>query len=335
MVQKGDVIERTVAKMELSQQKKKEVVEYILQHKPYLLGSAFKSTRIRECCNVLKFRDYLNGEQRLYGANFCKYDKFCLACSTRRSIRMIQRFEQWIQQYRLYDKHWYHITLTVRHNSSQSLKTVMDKLCTAKGKVAKRYRNWKRPEQKTKSFMNNFDWLICSIEVTQSEKGWWHPHIHILACSDKKLPTKVIYLFGKRIELNEDLQNEWHEITKDSYQVSMREITVTDGYFDRKGIGEVFKYAVKFSTLDVPHLVELIELQHTRKYHFFSTYGIFRGWKLDSKPTDEDKNFVEKTLEYFEDEYIQTEETEQTVEISQKKAIDLSEVVEQMEPLSI
>ena len=52
----------------------------------------------------------------------------------------------------------------------------------------------------------------------------------------------------------------------------MRRVDVSDGYFDRKGIGEVFKYAVKFSTLDVPHLVELIELQHTRKYHFFSTY---------------------------------------------------------------
>ena len=115
----------------------------------------------------------------------------------------------------------------------------------------------------------------------------------------------------------------------------MREITVTDGYFDRKGIGEVFKYAVKFSTLDVPHLVELIELQHTRKYHFFSTYGIFRGWKLDSKPTNEDKNFVEKTFEYFEDEYLQTDETEQTIELPQKNIIDISEVVEQMETISI
>ena len=93
-MQKGDVIERTVAKMELSQQKKKEIVEYMQRYKPHLLGSVFKSDRIKDCCNVLMFRDYLNGEQKLYKANFCKYDKFCLACSTRRSIRMIQRFEQ-------------------------------------------------------------------------------------------------------------------------------------------------------------------------------------------------------------------------------------------------
>jgi hypothetical protein len=80
--------------MEENQKKKKEIIEYIQEHKPYLLGSVFKSTRIRECCNELRFRDYLNGKQKLYKANFCKYDKFCLACSTRRSIRMIKRFTQ-------------------------------------------------------------------------------------------------------------------------------------------------------------------------------------------------------------------------------------------------
>ena len=143
MLQKGNIIERTVAKMELSQQKKKEIVDYMERHKPGLLGSVFKQGRIRECCNVLTFRDYLNGEQKLYRASFCKYDKFCLACSTRRSIRMIQKFEKWIQQYGLYNKQWYHITLTVRHNKNQSLREVMDKLWEAREKLAKRYRNGK------------------------------------------------------------------------------------------------------------------------------------------------------------------------------------------------
>ena len=87
-----NLLYRTVTKMKESQKKKKEIVEYIQKYKPELLGSVFKSTRIRDCCNELIFRDYLTGKQKLYRANFCKYDKFCLACSTRRSIRMIQRF---------------------------------------------------------------------------------------------------------------------------------------------------------------------------------------------------------------------------------------------------
>ena len=271
------------------------------QHKPHLLGSMFKSNRIKNCCNVLIFRDYLNWKQRLHRANFCKYDKFCLACSTRRSIRMIHRFIEWIQQYNLYNKQRYHITLTVRHNRNQSLKMVLDKLCMAKEKLWKNYRNWKRIAQKSKSFMNYFDWIVSSIEVTYNEKNWRHPHIHILACSDYDLPIQ--YLPKWQCHWNEELQNEWHKITWDSYQISMRKIKVDEWHFDRQWIWEVFKYAVKFSTLDVPHLVDLIELQHNRKYHFFSTYGIFRWWKLDKKEQKETEEFVERTLTYFEDEY--------------------------------
>ena len=298
-----NLLERTVSKMERSQQKKKEIVEYMEQHKPHLLGSMFKSNRIKDCCNVLIFRDYLNWEQKLYKANFCKYDKFCLACSTRRSIRMIHRFEEWIQQYKLYNKHRYHITLTVRHNRNQSLKMVLDKLCTAKEKLGKRYRNWKRTSQINKSFMNYFDWIVNSIEVTYNEKNGRHPHIHILACSDYDLSTE--YLFKWQCYWNRALQEERYKITWDSYQISMRKIRVDQWYFDRNWIWEVFKYAVKFSTLDVPHLVDLIELQHNRKYHFFSTYGIFRWWKLDKENKWEDNDFVEKTLTYFEDEYVE------------------------------
>jgi len=330
------LLERTVAKMEKSQEKKKEIVAYMEQHKPHLLGWVFKSMRIKECCNVLTFRDYLNGEQKLYSTNFCKYDKFCLACSTRRSIKMIQRFMQWIQQYGLYNKHRYHITLTVKHNRGQDLKTVLDKLCTAKEKLWKRYRNWKRNSQKTKSFMNNFDWIVSSIEVTRNERNWWHPHIHILACSDYELPIVVEYPWWKEAHVNKELQKERYHVTWDSYQISMRKVDVRDGYFDRQWIWEVFKYAVKFSTLDTPHLVDLIELQHCRKYHFFSTYGIFRWWKLD-KNEDEEENglFVERTLEYFWDEYQEQDETKEMIERLHKKIIDLPEVVNQMETVSI
>jgi len=93
MIQSEDIIQRTIHKMETSQAKKKEITSYLEEHKPHLLGSIWKKGRVKECCNILIFRDYLNGEKRLYKSNFCKYDKFCLACATRRSIKMIQKFE--------------------------------------------------------------------------------------------------------------------------------------------------------------------------------------------------------------------------------------------------
>ena len=258
--------------MTASQQKKKEIIEYMEDNKPHLLWSVFKKWRIRDCCNELIFREYLDWTQKLHKSNFCKYDKFCLACSTRRSIRMIHRFEQWIEQYWLQSKYRYHITLTVRHNRNQTLKSVMDKLFHAKEKLAKNYRNWKRDTQKTKSFMNNFDWIVASVEVTFSERNWWHPHIHMLACSDHPIKTEYLKIWD--CYGNRELQKERYKITKDSYQISMRPIDVTKDHFDRKWIWEVFKYAVKFSTLDVPHLVDLIDLQHGRKRHFFEPVSI-------------------------------------------------------------
>ncbi len=338
---KSDLLQRTVAKMERSQQKKKEIVAYIEKNKPFLLWSKDKQHRIKECCNVLKFRDYMNWEQKLYKSNFCKYDKFCLACSTRRSIKMIQRFMQWIEQYQLYNKHRYHITLTVKHNKNQSLKTVLNKLCLAKEKLWKRYRNWKRDSQKNKSFMNNFDWIVSSIEVTYNERNWRHPHIHMLVCWDKEIQTETIYPWWKEAHVNKELQKERYKITWDSYQLSIRKVKVDNGYFDRSWIWEVFKYAVKFSTLDTPHLVELVELQHNRKYHFFSTYWIFRGRKLDKNNTKEDSNYyVEKTLEYFEDdEEYQTQEIEiydkkEIIALQNKNRIALWNIVKQFETVS-
>jgi hypothetical protein len=253
---------------------------------------------------------------------------------------MIQRFMKWIEQYQLYNKHRYHITLTVRHNKNQTLKTVLDKLCTAKEKLWKRYRNWKIPNQKKKSFMNNFDWIVSSIEVTWSEKNWWHPHIHILACSDKELPTD--YVARGFHYWNRELQLERYNITKDSFQIAMREITVKDWYFDRSWIWEVFKYAVKFSTLDVPHLVELIELQHNRKYHFFSTYWIFRWWKLEQDNKEDDADyFIEKTLEYFpNDEEYKTQQVDifdrdESIALKNKKIATLWIIVNELDKISI
>lgn len=64
----------------------------------------------------------------------------------------------------------------------------------------------------------------------------------------------------------------------------MRPVKVDKGYFERQGLAEVFKYAIKFSTLSVPRLVDLMKLQQRRKYKFYATYGIFRGRSAMKSP---------------------------------------------------
>lgn len=80
---------------------------------------------------------------------------------------------------------------------------------------------------------------------------------------------------------------EWYEITWDSFCVAMRPIDISKNHYERTGIAEVFKYAIKFSQLDVPQLVHLIDIQKRRQYRFYPSYWCFRGiFKKTDKKSD-------------------------------------------------
>jgi len=275
---KQSLYKRTIDKMVKSQKKKAEVVAYIEENAPHLLWNEYRAGRIRECCNVVRFINFWHWNQKLYKSNFCKYDKLCLACATRRAIKKIQLFEAMIQKYWYEGKHWYHITLTIRHKQSDTLEQLMDRLIELRGKISQLIRNCKRPEQRKNTFFWQFEWMVASIEVTHW-KNWRHPHIHMLVCWDKEIDTEYSSFLWS--ESNRDLQKEWFWLTKDSYSVGMRKVDVAKNNYDRQGIAEVFKYAVKFTTLSTPKLVELIDLQKRKQYRFYATYGIFRWWKIE------------------------------------------------------
>lgn len=109
----------------------------------------------------------------------------------------------------------------------------MEKLWHSKEKLAQSFRNSKRQNHKKKSFMHNFVGMVSSVEITYGKNGW-HPHIHMLVCSDKEIPTE--YSKVLTAQSNRDLQREWYNITKDSYSVGMRKIEVNKGSFSRRGI---------------------------------------------------------------------------------------------------
>lgn len=274
-------MKRTLLKLKKSQKLKKELFEYLAIHKPHLLNHSMKANRIKECSNIVAFRENLETWKReLLSANFCKYDRICIACATKRAIRMIKRFEQGIRENDLYKKKRYYIVLTIKHWKNDKLEDLLEKLMRWKQKMARNFRNSKRSKQKSKSFFHYFDWMVISIEVSHKWKHWRHPHINILACSDYDIPIEKRYT---RWTTNEQLKQERLKITWDSYVHNIRQINVSSDHFTTSGIGEVFKYAIKFSDLTVAQLAEVMDVQHKKWYRFFSTYGIFRGWKVDDK----------------------------------------------------
>ncbi len=286
--QPKDLITRTVEKFRRSQEKKRELIKYLIANKPNLIKSVWKRKRIKDCWNVLLFEQLANWEHKLKSGSFCKYDKFCLACSTRRAIKMIQRFESFIKEKELTTKNWYYIVLTIKHSYNDKLPDLLSKLTNAKDKLARNYRNGKRKTHKTKSFFTQFDGMVSSIEVTKNKNGW-HPHLNLLVCTDNEIQinhNRYSSPSGKGSNTNEQIRSEWKKLTGDSFIHNIRKIDVSQNHFNLNGIGEVFKYAVKFSSLAVDQLAEIVELQQRKKLRFYDTYGIFRKmekWEQNGK----------------------------------------------------
>lgn len=277
------VFHSTMEKLKKSQQMKAKLLPYVQERYPYLLKNPHRKQRITECCNLVSFRRYLEtGDVQLISANFCKYDRICIACATKRAMRMIKKFSQGIEKGRLYNKKWYYIVLTISHTKRDKLESLMNRLKLYKNRLARAYRNSKRNHQKKKSFFSIFDGMVISIEIAHKGDNWWHPHINILACCDKDIPIE----YGKfaRWDINQQLLQERKDITDGtSYIHNIRPIEVKRDHFSRSGIGEVFKYAIKFSDLSMEQLAEVMAIQYIHQYRFFATYGIFRGWKIEEK----------------------------------------------------
>lgn len=91
--QQKKVFHSTIAKFEKSQKLKNELIPYLTDHYPSLLGKESRKQRIKECCNSISFRRYLDsGDVCLSNASFCKYDRICIACATKRAMKMIKKF---------------------------------------------------------------------------------------------------------------------------------------------------------------------------------------------------------------------------------------------------
>jgi hypothetical protein len=162
----------TIEKLKKSQLMKAKLLPYIQETYPHLLNNPHRKQRITECCNLVSFRRYLeSGDVQLVSSNFCKYDRICVACATKRAMRMIKKFSHGIEEHKLQSKQRYYIVLTISHKYGDSLTDLMDRLMLYKEKLARAYRNSKRPNQRSKSFFSQFDGMVVSIEIAHSGKN--------------------------------------------------------------------------------------------------------------------------------------------------------------------
>ena len=122
---------------------------------------------------------------------------------------------------------------------------------------------------------------VGSFEVKRgSGSGSWHPHAHyIWLCNEA--PNCAL------------LSQEWHALTGDSFIVDVTPFH--DGKDVSEGFLEVFKYALKTSTMDHADNWEAFMVLRGRR--LVSSFGIFRGVDIPESMCDE---FDEADLPYYE-----------------------------------
>lgn len=223
--------------------------------------------KLRGCGNYLVFRDYYTvGKVRLHAASFCRKHLLCPLCAIRRGAKLVSA---------------YLARLQVIRDANPALKAYLVTLTVKNGPdLEERYAHLHRSLRSYHKLRHSPDVVrevqqakgaVWSYEFKRGHNsGEWHPHVHaVWLCETPPDPYK--------------LSAEWHAITGDSFIVDVTPFHDQDDVVS--GFLEVFKYAVKFSSL--PLADNWIGFQVLSGRRMVASFGEFYGLQVPEALTDE------------------------------------------------
>lgn len=220
-----------------------------------------KSKRVKECAEVLRFKENaVSGERKLYQAWFCK-SQLCPICSWRKSIKLgFQNRTIVANINKDYPRmNWLFLTLTIKNVEADELRDSLSQLTKAfdrlfkykdVDKVVKGYFRatevtydgdefiTKKKFQKQRKY-----YLDRGLEIGDKNPNYrkFHPHLHILICVPSSYFSKTYISQSKWIEL-------WAKALKVDYSpvVHIQRVKAKKkGMDELSAIFEVSKYPVK------------------------------------------------------------------------------------------
>lgn len=282
-----------------------QVVDYIVQQnvisdKPLLVK---EHKALDECGGFLVFRHYYQLEKyRLLAGCTCKKHLLCALCAIRRAAKCVAVFSEKINHVTLgqeYDTLL--ITLTVKNGSDLAerynhLQKSFQKLLQKRKDALKT-----KPTQET--LLKHVSGAIYSYEVTISDNGEYHPHMHMIALVPKGIFTYQERIIKKKavrvaVDLWACLVQDWQDITGDSKIVDVRKIENEEDQIS--ALVETFKYALKFSEMDVETQVACYLVLKSRR--MIGSMGALFGVKLPDNLNDEllpgEEKYVDLVYQY-------------------------------------
>ncbi len=261
-----------------------------------------QSVKLQECGHYLVYRHYLTiDELKLHAASFCQLEKLCPFCALRRGAKLLRRYvDRFVTVLdQRPDLVPCHVVTTVKNGPDLSERfnhhrAAMARLIDKRKHCVNRSKAWTEAARAVGG--------IGSYEFKRGEGirgGGWHPHQHAVWFCDQ-VPDQVA------------LSEEWKELTGDSHVVHVQPLhCVSEGKITADALArdcaEVFKYALKFSTMNLSdnwHACEVL-----RRRRLVDPFGVLRGVEVDRSLLDaplelEDVPFVELVYTWQSGRYV-------------------------------
>ena len=199
-----------------------------------ILMSPARLASIKECGEILIYREADKETRKLTQANFCR-DRLCPMCNWRKSLKLHQQIRAIVELVETWQPTRYlFVTLTIHNVNGQELGDAIDNL----NKGFKRLIDDSKNHAKSKRFRKYLLGYMRSIEITYNRRtDTYHPHIHAI------IAVRPAY-FGRGYLTKIDWAKMWGDAMNLDYvpSIDVRAIFPAE---QKKAVAEIAKYPVK------------------------------------------------------------------------------------------
>ena len=224
--------------------------------------------KLGDCASYLVFKHYYTENKViLHGMKTCRQQLLCPFCALRRAAKHVRAYWNKVATVKAEnpDLQLYFVTLTVK--DGESLQERFSHLVTAE----RRYKQKRLNALKGQKFVEyaKAQGGVCSVEFKRGQNsGQWHPHMH------------MIWLCSEAPDAHQ-LSREWEALTGDSFIVDVRPM-----YGEIDGFLETFKYALKFSDLELSDNLHAYKTLKGKR--LINSFGALREVEIPEELTDDD-----------------------------------------------
>lgn len=273
----------------------------IIKRAMIIAGFKKEAARMSQCLEYWDWDTYKPEKiMDLIRVSRCK-SKWCANCQGLYAAQMSTQMSTQMMSQNLTA---YHLTLTIKNCDVTELESQLKKMSSAFSRLWQGWKNLtENQNRKSSKGCLSLSAAFRSIEITESEKGYLHPHIHAILATDEPIKKellipRIIGRFDKirKVQrflspIEEMIAAEWARALRLDYQPEIKLEPIQP-----ERIKEALKYPLKPSSINDMSPTKLGKvIAATKKVNMFARFGSFRGIKETDEICESDSLQTENT----------------------------------------